>query len=290
MIKQLIGYLLLSSVVLATAGPERAAVAPPPPMGWNSFDAWDCRITEGQFKANVDFMARELKQYGWEYAVVDYIWFNDNPGAWNNPDKRHGHPNLRLDAEGRPIELLVMDAFGRLLPSERRFPSAAGGKGFKPLADYVHGKGLKFGIHIMRGIPRQAYFENLPIKGTKRRAQDIGEPWDTCGWCNNMIGVDATKPGAQEYYDSLFELYAAWEVDFIKADDMMYRNYHAGEIEMMRKALDRCGRRTPTCGGSQRISGTNGRRWSGCSGCLTRGRRSSDRITGRMRTCCPLGG
>jgi hypothetical protein len=219
-----------------------ASVASRPPMGWNSFDAWDSRITEAQFKANVDFMARELKPYGWEYAVVDYIWFNDNPGAWNNPDKRLGHPNLRLDADGRPVELLVMDEFGRVLPSEQRFPSAAGGKGFKPLADYVHGKGLKFGIHIMRGIPRQAWFENLPIKGTNLRARDIGEPWDTCGWCNNMFGVDATKPGAQEYYDSLFELYAAWEVDFIKADDMMYRNYHAGEIEMMRKALDRCGR------------------------------------------------
>jgi alpha-galactosidase len=235
---------LVMALVMACTTAARAAdpVAPKPPMGWNSFDAWDSRITEAQFKANVEFMARELKQYGWEYAVVDYIWFNDNPGGWSNPDKRHGHPNLRLDAEGRPLEKLVMDEYGRLLPSVERFPSAAGGRGFKPLADYVHSKGLKFGIHIMRGIPRQAWFENLPVKGAAVRARDIGEPWDTCNWCNNMFGVDTTRPGAQAYYDSLFELYAAWEVDFIKADDMIYRHYHAGEIELIRRAIDRCGR------------------------------------------------
>jgi len=219
-----------------------APVAPRPPMGWNSFDAWDSRVTEAVFKANADFMARELKPFGWEYCVVDYIWFNPDPGGWDNPEKRFGHPNLRLDDEGRPLDKLVMDEYGRLFPATNRFPSAMNGQGFKPLADYVHAKGLKFGIHIMRGIPRQAYFENLPIKGTKLHAQDIGESWDSCGWCNNMFGVDASKPGGQEYYDSLFELYAAWGVDFVKVDDILFRNYHAGEIELIRKAIDRCGR------------------------------------------------
>ncbi len=60
-----------------------------------------------------------------------------------------------------------MDQWGRLLPAVERFPSPAGGRGFRPLADYVHSKGLKFGIHTMRGIARQAYFENRPLLGTK---------------------------------------------------------------------------------------------------------------------------
>ena len=221
---------------------KKADVAPRPPMGWNSFDAYDCRIDEKEFKAVVDYMATNLKPYGWEYAVIDYIWFNDTPGNWDNPKRRFGHPDIRLNEDGTPIDKLVMDKYGRLLPSLVRFPSAANGKGFKPIADYVHGKGLKFGIHIMRGMPRQAFYENKPIKGSKATAKDITEPWDTCNWCNNMFGIDPTKPGAQAYYDSIFALYAQWEVDFIKADDTMFPPYHKGEIEMMHKAIEKCGR------------------------------------------------
>lgn len=220
----------------------KSKVAPTPPMGWNSFDAYDCRINEVEFKATVDYMAKNLKKYGWEYAVIDYCWFNDNPGGWHNPKERYGHPNIRLSAEGIPLDTLCMDEYGRLMPSVKRFPSAAGGRGFKPLADYVHSKGMKFGIHIMRGIPRQAYFEKRPIKDIDVTAYEIAEPFDTCRWQNNLYGVDTSKKGAQEYYNSLFELYAQWEVDYIKADDMMYPPYHKGEIEMMRKAIEHCGR------------------------------------------------
>ena len=217
-------------------------VAQSPPMGWNSFDSYDCRINEKEFREVVDWMGINLKPFGWEYAVIDYIWFNHEPGNWNNPKRRFGHPDLQLNEDGSPIDKLIMDEFGRLLPSEIRFPSSAKSKGFKDIADYVHAKGMKFGIHIMRGIPRQAVYENLPIKGTKFRAKDIAETWDNCNWCNNMFGIDPTKEGSQAYYDSIFELYAKWEVDFIKADDTMYPPYHKGEIEMMRKAIDKCGR------------------------------------------------
>ena len=216
-------------------------VAPTPPMGWNSFDAYDCRINEEQFKKTVDFMADNLLKYGWEYAVIDYIWWHPNPGAWDNPTMRYGHPNIRYANDGKPIDPTTIDEYGRLLPAVERFPSAAGGKGFKPLADYVHAKGMKFGIHIMRGIHRSAWYDNLPIMGSQSKARDIAEPHDTCGWCNHMYGVDPTKEGAQDYYNSLFKLYAEWEVDFIKADDTMYPPYHKGEIEMIRKAIDQCG-------------------------------------------------
>lgn len=218
------------------------AVAPTPPMGWNSFDAYDSRITEAEFKDVVDYMADNLKEYGWEYAVIDYCWFNDNPGGWDNPERRFGHPNIPLDKDGRPLHKLCLDEYSRLIPSVERFPSAANGAGFKPLADYVHGKGMKFGIHIMRGIAREAYYNKTAIMGTTATAFDIGEPFDTCNWQNNLYGVDSSKAGAQEYYDSIFELYAQWGVDFIKADDTMYPPYHKGEIEMMHKAIEKCGR------------------------------------------------
>lgn len=218
-------------------------VATTPPMGWNSFDAYDCRITEKEFKASVDVMAKELLPYGYEYAVIDYIWWHPDPGNWNTP-KRKGHPNIRYKESGEPLhpEYITMDQYGRLLPSVKRFPSSAGGKGFKPLADYVHRKGLKFGIHIMRGIHRSATFLDTPIEGVNYTAKDISNTSDSCGWCNHMWGVDPNKPGAQEYYNSLFKLYAKWGVDFVKADDMMFPVYHKGEIEMMHKAIENCGR------------------------------------------------
>ena len=212
-------------------------------MGWNSFNAYDCAINERQFRAVAEFMAKELLPYGWEYAVIDYIWFNPAPGNWKNPKRRFGHPDLRMDADGRPLDKLTMDAHGRLLPAVERFPSAAGGKGFRPLADFTHSKGLKFGIHIMRGIARQAWFDNLPILGTRYTAKDIAEPWDTCSWCNNMFGVDPTKPGAQAYYDSIFKLYAEWGVDFVKLDDQIAPVYNKGELELVRNAVRNCGRK-----------------------------------------------
>ena len=236
----------LGIVFFLSAGSTRLCadpgVAPRPPMGWNSFDAYDSAICEDEFRATVDFMAEHLRQYGWQFAVVDYIWFQPYPGDRNNPRRRYGQSDLRLNSHGVPIDRLTLDNYGRPQPSPNRFPSAANGRGFKPLADYVHAKGLKFGLHIMRGIPRQAYYDKLPVRGSSNTAADIAEPWDVCMWNNNMFGVDPTKPGAQEYYDSLFEQYADWGVDYIKADDMVHFPYHRHEIEMMRTAIDRCGR------------------------------------------------
>jgi arylsulfatase A-like enzyme len=218
-------------------------IAVTPPMGWNSFDAYDCRINEVDFKKTVDFMAEHLLEYGWEYAVIDYIWWHPEPGNWDTP-RRKGHPNIRYKANGEPLhpDYITMDEYGRLLPAVKRFPSAANGQGFKSLADYVHSKGMKFGIHIMRGIHRYAVYKDTPIMETEYRAKQIAEPWDTCSWNNHMYGVDPDIPGAQEYYNSLFELYAEWGVDYIKADDTMFPSYHKGEIELIWNAIQNCGR------------------------------------------------
>ncbi len=198
-----------------------------PPMGWNSWDNFATTVTEEQTKQQADVMARDLKAHGWEYIVVDIQWYE--PGA-----KSHAY---RSDA------VLVMDEFGRLQPAVNRFPSSANGAGFTELAAYVHGKGLKFGVHLMRGIPRQAVEKNLPVFGTEVRAQDIANTDSICPWNPDMYGVDMSKPGAQAYYDSVFGLFADWGVDYVKVDDIS-RPYHdnEAEIEAIRSAIDKTGR------------------------------------------------
>lgn len=229
--------ILLSSAVALGGGVSASAAAdaasafldwaPTPPMGWNSWDCFATTVTEAQTKEQADFMAAELKSHGWQYIVVDIQWYE--PGA-----KSHDY---RKDA------VLTMDAYGRLQPATNRFPSAEGGNGFKTLSGYVHGLGLKFGIHLMRGIPRQAVERNLPILGTDLHAQDIADKVHTCPWNPDMYGVDMSKPGAQEYYDSVFALLAEWGVDYVKVDDLS-RPYFQNrpEVEAIRRAIDKTGR------------------------------------------------
>lgn len=198
-----------------------------PPMGWNSWDCYGPTVQENEVKANADYMAENLKEYGWEYIVVDIRWFveNDKAGGYNQTD---------------PI--YVIDEYGRYQPATNRFPSSANGKGFKELADYVHGKGLKFGIHIMRGIPKMAVENKMPIKGTKGITADMIYSTDLqCLWLRDNYTIVADQPGAQEYYNSIMDMYAEWGVDFIKIDDLS-RPYHLKEIELIRNAIDQCGR------------------------------------------------
>jgi alpha-galactosidase len=207
---------------------SQVAPAPTPPMGWNSWDSYGTTVREDQVKANADVMARDLARHGWQYIVVDIQWYEPNA---------QGH-------DYAPGAKLAMDEYGRLIPAGNRFPSSANGAGFRPLADYVHSRGLKFGIHIMRGIPRQAVEQNLPIKGTPYHAADIADKENGCRWNPDMWGVDTTKPGAQAYYDSIAELYASWGVDFIKADDMGSHLYQPAEIKALALAIRKTGRPT----------------------------------------------
>ena len=213
-------------------------LAPSPPLGWNSYDCYDWRVNEAEFQGNVDFMAKHLKSHGFEYVIVDFLWhIVDTVGELPMLDREPRKRILKYANDGRLLDRIEIDEFGRVMPDLIRFPSAKDGNGFKNLADYTHSKGLKFGIHIMRGIPRTAVYNNLRIKGTDYTAADIAEPADTNIWENSMFGVDYAAPGAQEYYNSLIELYASWGVDFIKADDIMYPEFHKEEIRMIRQAI-----------------------------------------------------
>ena len=195
-------------------------------MGWNSWDSYGTTINEAQFKANAQWLAEHLKSAGWQYVTVDMEWFVTNPRPEGNSKESQ----------------FSLDEHGRYVPATNRFPSAANGAGFKPLADYVHSLGLKFGIHILRGIPKQAVEKNLPIEGSAYRASDGANRTDLCPWNPDNYGTDPTKPAAQAYYDSIARLYASWDVDLIKADCISSRPYKGDDIRMLSQALRKTGR------------------------------------------------
>ncbi len=220
--------LLLVTLLSAKTGTNFKDWAQTPPMGWNSWDCYGPTVVESEVKANAEYMAKHLKKYGWEYIVVDIRWNiqNDKAGGYNQTD-----------------QIYTIDEYGRYIPAPNRFPSSANGKGFKPLADYMHAKGLKFGIHIMRGVPKIAVERKLPILGAKGvTANQIFTEKGQCTWLRDNYTILADRKGAQEYYNSIFDLYASWGVDFVKVDDLSAPSYHQDEVSMIRKAIDQCGR------------------------------------------------
>ena len=210
-----------SKTVYFAVGPKIGLL---PPLGWNSYDSYNDSVTEAETLANAQWLKTNLQPYGWDYVIVDFRWYDPAAGGLKPADRR-----------------LTMDANGRLLPSPNRFPSAANGQGFKPLADKVHAMGLKFGIHIMRGMARQAFEANAPIENSAFHAADAGNPGSVCPWNQDMYGVRGDTAAGQAWYDSLMRQYAGWGLDYIKMDDAS-RPYAAAEIAAVRKAIDKCGR------------------------------------------------
>jgi alpha-galactosidase len=191
-------------------------------MGWNSWDSYGLTITEGEYKANVTWLHEHLQRLGWQYVVVDEGWYLHNPGQ-------------KGAAQG-----FIMDPAGRYQVADNRFPSASGGAGFKQLADWVHARGLKFGLHIIRGIPREAVEKNLPITGSSFHAVEAANTADTCRWNSDNYGLKANA-AAQAYYDSVMKLYAGWGVDYVKVD-CISKPYQANEIHMVSSAIAKSGR------------------------------------------------
>lgn len=191
-----------------------------PPMGWNSWDSYGTTLTEDELLANARFMAEHLKNAGWDTLVIDIDWYDPTARA-------HGYN------DNAP---LILDEYGRQLPDPVRFPSAAGGKGFGPLAAAVHELGLKLGMHMMRGIPRIAVDKNLPVYGTNYTAKDVADLDHVCKWNPDNYGLNQSHPGAQAWYDAQLDLFASWGLDFLKVDDMQ-TPFHSDEIAAYHRAI-----------------------------------------------------
>ena len=202
---------------------QAQTLAPTPPLGWNSWDAYGLTIDEAQFRANVAVLAG-LKQYGWQYAVIDEGWYMQDPlGGTVEKEK------------------FVYDANGRLIPALNRFPEAANGAGLKPLADWVHSQGFKFGIHLIRGIPRESARANTPIAGSNFAAAEAADTTDVCPWNQDNYGI-RDNPAGQAWYDSMIALYAGWGVDFLKVDCIADHPYKITEIRQIAAAIKKTGR------------------------------------------------
>jgi hypothetical protein len=199
------------------------ATAPTPPMGWNSWDAYGLTISEADYRANTQVLAG-LHQFGWQYSVIDEGWYMQEPFA-NTVEARK----------------YLWDENGILIPDAKRFPSSIMGAGFKPLADWVHSQGLKFGIHIVRGIPRQVVDQNLPIAGSSFHAKDAADTASPCPWDAGNWGI-ADNAAGQAYYDSMIKLYAEWGLDYIKVDCISDHPYRPSEIRQIAEAIRKTGR------------------------------------------------
>jgi len=218
----LIACLLFLSVISQAQTTEpQTPLAETPPMGWNSWDSYGETVSESDIRSNAEWMAKHLKVYGWEYVVVDSGWYVKNHSAGANA----------VAAQ------FSLDTNGRYTPAVNTIPSAEQGAGFKPLADYVHSLGLKFGIHILRGIPREAVRQDLPIAGSRYAAKAAADTSDTCPWNPFNFGLDVHSPAAQAYYDSIVRLYAEWGVDFLKVDCIASHPYKSEEIRLLSQAL-----------------------------------------------------
>ena len=217
----LLSLALAASLSLSASAQSGPTLAPTPPLGWNSWDSYGLTITEPQFKDNVAWLHQHLQPYGWQYVVVDEGWYLSRPDDSKDPG-------------------FTLSRDGLYLPAANRFPSAGETEGFKPLADYVHSLGLKFGIHIIRGIPRQAVARNLPIADSQFNAASAADTSDTCSWNSDNYGIRNNAAG-QAYYDSLLKLYASWGVDFLKVD-CISSPYKAASIHMIDAAIKKAGR------------------------------------------------
>jgi hypothetical protein len=216
---------LLAGSAICSHAQKSAPLAPTPPMGWNSWDSYGLTINEADFKANAAVLAG-MKQLGWQYAVVDEGWYLENPFGKTTDEQK-----------------FVLDANGRLIPALNRFPDAANGAGLKPLADWVHAQGLKFGIHLIRGIPRQSVKENRPIAGASFSASDAADTGDVCPWNEDNYGIKDNAAG-QAWYDSMIGLYATWGIDYLKVDCISDRPYKISEIRQVAAAIKKATAKT----------------------------------------------
>ncbi|HEX3750878.1 MAG TPA: NEW3 domain-containing protein [Streptosporangiaceae bacterium] len=186
----------------APASAEANGVGLTPALGWSSWSF----LRHDPTAANIEAQAKAMKtsglaSVGYQYVNIDDFWYGC-PGS-QGPD---------------------VDQYGRWAINTSSFPaqstSTGSESGIKAVADYVHKLGLKFGLYVTPGISQQAVAENTPIEGTSYTADQIAEPSvsENNYNCGGMVGIDYSKPGAQQFIDSWADELASWGVDYVKLD------------------------------------------------------------------------
>ncbi|MGW3940292.1 alpha-galactosidase D [Streptomyces phaeochromogenes] len=192
------------STSAADAGAGAEAVAAKPYMGWSSWSMQSSKypglnpdgdysyLTEKNVLKQADALAAKLKPYGYEYVNLDAGW-------WRAKDWKPG-----------------FDEYARQKADPGRFP-----RGMKPVADHIHGKGLKAGIYLPVGLEKEAYGEGkTPIwnaEGCTTADIVYSDLRTTNGW-DSAYKLDFSNPCAQKYVDSQARLFADWGYDFLKLD------------------------------------------------------------------------
>ena len=197
-----------------------ASSANPPFRGWNSYDSYCWCINETQFLDNARGVSKYLKQYGYNYVVIDFLWFQN---ISNSTD-------------------VFIDKYGRPQPDPVRFPH-----GMAYIADQVHEMGLKFGIHIMRGVTSKAIHKNTPILNISSNTtvlsgattKDIYLESNDCPWHSSMYGINTSHPDSRPFIQSLYyQYFNEWNVDFIKNDCMYGGNFVYDQIVQVSSVID----------------------------------------------------
>jgi hypothetical protein len=195
-IRLVLSALLSGAITLLSWSPALAqvnGVGERPYLGWSTFSEQTINssfLTQANISAQSDALAASgLQAHGFQYINIDSGWQGS------------------FDANGRPI------------PNTTTFPN------IKALVDHIHGNGQKAGIYWIPGVEYPAVAANSPILGTPYHIQDIlvvpytaGNAFGGAGTSPYHYKIDFTKPGAQEYMNSVVALFASWGIDFIKLD------------------------------------------------------------------------
>lgn len=225
-----------------------------PPMGWDSFDSHPGgEYNESYARAVALIQAETLLPSG--YDVVMHEGFSAGgllaPGGIPYPEKAAGHQFRNIDEFGRPVadasrwpssvvgsgsDDCACDARNCTDPEDKSMDCTSpvcickeGTRSMLPFAEFLNSHGLRLGLWTWRGVHLAAVEHKLKVKGTQYTIDQIvdrnkdgtpcteGRCSGTCPWFPSL-GVNASHPGAQPYYDSLYELFASWKVEYVKAD------------------------------------------------------------------------
>ena len=150
--------------------------------------------------------AKLMLPSGYDTVTIDEFWCKCSPSpclvSSSSASKRSCAPDPN-DGESASS----LDAHGRAVVDESKWPSAKGGQGFKAVAAKIHALGLKLGIHVMHGVPKAAMNGSYTVLGNGAQVSSLSDgTW--CPWNSGWGRVDMSKPGAQEYFDSIYAQYA----------------------------------------------------------------------------------